>query len=472
MDTLNSLQDLEGLVVNEEESTILPDRSQYRKHSKTIAAAVGYLLGVREDFLKLILEDETLYAQQRERWLANPSAAAIRSLNNIRSNLMLHFKEVTRDMRVTSANYRPLYKMEYFEEDFKALERLEIRIYISNADVNDYLRRINAEIGKRIDAVRGLFPDWVDFRHIRLMFNMPQPVEEESKKFQTHQNCYPYKRYFYWIYPEELGNILITDNKLLQVVYYNAGDVFLDENRVIDASDHVKNTISEFIQRGEKIQIFVDGENVDPYSFAAAIYDLKEHEIEKIDKIVVYYDDVYSSRAWLMLKHFTFDIDVEAIPVSRIKEEKSLVDHKLVAGISKAFYRDGVTSFILASSDSDFWAVMEDVEANYLVMVEREKCGTDFKEVLRKNNIFYCYMDKFQIPQEDRFFKTVFRKELESVIERTYPVCRAKALLDEALSQSYAEVSEGVYESLYNRYIKGLHLTLDKDGALRVTIPE
>ena len=110
---------------------------------------------------------------------------------------------------------------------------------------------------------------------------------------------------------------------------------------------------------------------------------MQDHEIQKIDKIVVYYDEKYSSRAWTMLKHFTFDIEVEAIPVSRIMDDKSLVDHKLVVGISKAFYSGDVDSFILASSDSDSWAVMEDVEANYLLMVEKDKCGYDFKEILR-----------------------------------------------------------------------------------------
>ena len=88
-----------------------------------------------------------------------------------------------------------------------------------------------------------------------------------------------------------------------------------------------------------------------------------------------------------------YNVEVETIAVERIKEDKSLVDHKLVAGVSKAVYKDEVDSIILASSDSDFWSVIEDVDANYLVLLEKTKCGSDFKSLLWNNNIFYCYLD-------------------------------------------------------------------------------
>ena len=37
-----------------------------------------------------------------------------------------------------------------------------------------------------------------------------------------------------------------------------------------------------------------------------------------------------------------YNVEVETIAVERIKEDKSLVDHKLVAGVSKAVYKDEV----------------------------------------------------------------------------------------------------------------------------------
>ena len=472
MEKLKSLDELAEIITEENDEEILTtDKSMYRNKSKKIALTFAYLLGVNEKYFEIIDDNEEERNNLLETISKNRNATAIRALNNIRSNLMLRFKEVSQLIRVTAANYTPIYNIEYFKEDFRILSRQEINIGTGRSDINEYLRIINTEINRRIDSLKPLFPDWVDFRHIKYMFNMPNDTENESKRFQANQNCYPYKRYFYWIYPEEIGNILATDEKILSVVYYNDGDAFQDQSRVIDASDNVKNNISDFINRGSKIHVFIDGENADPYCFASAMDSLKEHQIDKIDKIVVYYDEMFSSRAWLLLKHFTYGVEVEAVPVSRIKEDKSLVDHKLVAGISKAFYRDNVDSFILVSSDSDFWAVMEDVEANYLVMIEKEKCSYDFKEILRDNEIFYCYLDSFQTPEDDMFFKTVFRKELENVIENGFHLGSARNLLDSALEQSRAHISEGEYENIFNKYIKDLRLTINKEGMFEIVIP-
>ena len=173
-----------------------------------------------------------------------------------------------------------------------------------------------------------------------------------------------------------------------------------------------------------------------------------------------------------MLHHFTYGIEVEPIGVDRIKEDKSLVDHKLVAGVSKAVYRDEVDSIIIASSDSDFWSVIEDVDAKYLVMVETNKCGHDFKEVLREHDVFYCYLDKFMTSENNLFFKTVFKKELEQLIKETIKLGNAKDLFNDVIWMSRATVSEAEQTTLYNKYVKGLTLSIDKNDNFNFVIPE
>lgn len=470
---LNGFEALEGLFENETDgSAAAADKSKFSNYSKTIAVTIGYLLGVREEHLNQLMDDAVEWVSLWEKLQKNENALAIRTFNNIRSNLMLQFKNVSRNTRVTSENYKPLDKMEFFEQDFKVLNRLEIRLYVPGNDINEYLRRIQTEIDRRIESVRALFPAWVEFKHIRFMFAMPKDVENESKQFQQNQNFYPYKRYFHWIYPEDIGNILLTDERILTVAYSNDGATFMDRQRVVDASDHVKNSIGEFIARGEKVQIFVDGENINPYTFASAMESLGTDEISKIDKLVVYCDAVHSPRAWKMLGSFLTDVHVEIISVERISEKKSLVDHKIVAGVSKAFYAQQVDSFILASSDSDFWSVIEDTQANFLVMVERESCGYSFREIMRNNNVFYCYLDSFRTSQEDKLFHAVLRHELNEVIENTFPTVNAKSILAQALWQSRREVSDGVFEELFSTYIRNLRFKIEKDGTLSVTLPE
>ena len=83
-------------------------------------------------------------------------------------------------------------------------------------------------------------------------------------------------------------------------------------------------------------------------------------------------------------------------------------------------------SIILASSDSDFWSVIEDVDANYFVLLEKTKYVSDFKSLLWNNIIFYCYLDKFMTPEKDKSFDTVFKKELEKVIASSFVLPNAE----------------------------------------------
>ena len=460
------MEDLKDLMI--EENIDLPeteDRSAYRNYSKNIALTVGFLLGVSDESLMKRLENSEEYLPIKEALEKNEDAVAIRHLNNIRSNLILHFKEVSLNLRNMNATFTPLDRMDLFKDDFKVLNRMSIYIITGKPDINEYLKRINNEIIRRIDKTEKLFPDWVRFRHIRTMFIMPNNIEEESKKFQAYQSLYPFQRYFYWREPFDCGYILSTDRDLLTVIYRNGNEIFTAGDRVCDASDNVKNNINEFINSASKIQVFIDGENADPYRFASAIESLKDHEIEKINKIVVYYDSEHTTKAWTMLKHFTYGVEVETVPVERIVENKSLVDHRLVMGVSKAIYKEDVDSIILVSSDSDFWSVIDASEdVRYLVMVESEKCGHEFKNFLRDKDVFYCYLDKFITPDDDKFFRIVFKHELEKIISDNFSLGNARALLSSVLHSCRAGVSKAEEDMLFEKYIKTLSLRINADG--------
>lgn len=97
--------------------------------------------------------------------------------------------------------------------------------------------------------------------------------------------------------------------------------------------------MSKRVREINPFRIFVDGENCDPYRLAAMFDSLNGYEIQKIDKVVVYYDELNSSKAWLQLKFFTYNVEVDTIAVERIKEDKSLVDHKLLPVFQKQYIR-------------------------------------------------------------------------------------------------------------------------------------
>lgn len=463
-----SLEDLKDLKFEDDETI---DKSQFRNYSKEICVIIGYLMGVSEEFLTQINDNNSI-EEILPKVKKIESAKAIRHLNNLRSNIMLGFKSISRSIRINSANYEPIYKQKYLEDDFKELSKLDINIVTGRQDLNEYIRIINNEIMKRINDVKRVFPEWIEFKHIVNMFNMPASVDSEREKYQSNQAFYPYKRYFYWKHPEEKGNILSSDLKLLNIIYLNNNTYFEAVNKVTDASDNVKNSISSFIQNGKKVQIFIDGENTDPYRFAAAIDGLHDYEIEKIDKIIVYYDSLFSPRAWTYLHHFTFNIPVETIVVERIKEGKSLVDHKIIAGVSKAIFSENVDSIIIASSDSDFWSVIGEFNANYLVMVETDKCGNDFKNILRKHNVFYCYLDKFIAPENDKYFKMVLRNELLNAINNEFVFPNAKNIFGKAMIQTRASIPQAETDALFEKYISGLRLLVNQNGDFEISISE
>ena len=81
------------------------------------------------------------------------------------------------------------------------------------------------------------------------------------------------------------------------------------------------------------------------------------------------------------------------ILIERIKQNKSLVDIRLTARACQEYYENNVDSFIIVSSDSDYWGLISSLpKAQFLVMIEHNKCGPDMKAALANSGIFYCYL--------------------------------------------------------------------------------
>ena len=94
-----------------------------------------------------------------------------------------------------------------------------------------------------------------------------------------------------------------------------------------------------------------------PYALCAAIRNLEEEMLNKIEKIVLY-DDVHAASAWDILERYV-RIPIEYIKIERLKDNKSLADIKLTAGTCREYYKNQVDSFVLVSSDSDYWGLIE-----------------------------------------------------------------------------------------------------------------
>ena len=101
--------------------------------------------------------------------------------------------------------------------------------------------------------------------------------------------------------------------------------------------------------------------------------------------------------------------------------ELSAKNDRLTASVVTDFYRDGITSFIIVSSDSDFWGLIESLpKAHFLVMYEYEKCGTAIKSALTQHGIYYCAIDDFCSAATEDMKRAVLFAELEKHLPTLY----------------------------------------------------
>lgn len=212
----------------------------------------------------------------------------------------------------------------------------------------------------------------------------------------------------------------------------------------------------------------VDCENSDPYKLCATLKNLDYQYTSKISQIILF-DDVHTATAWEILEQYT-KLPVEHILIERVKENKSLVDITLTARASKEHYQNKVDSFIIVSSDSDYWGLISVLnEAQFLVMVEREKCGPDMKRALVESGIFYCYIDDFYSANSENIMMSALFKELYRYLDHAVQL-NVNEMLDEALRATRINMSTAERRQFFEKHIKGMGLLIDGDGNVSVEL--
>lgn len=272
---------------------------------------------------------------------------------------------------------------------------------------------------------------------------------------------YPYQMYINW-QPEEVGNILYNDKKFVTLLYSWNNDYFTEYSKVSDAGSYIKGSIYEFIESSEKTVIVVDCENSDPYKLCATLKNLDHEYTQKIASIILF-DDVHTASAWRILDSFTA-IHVEHMMIERVKQSKSLVDVMLIARTCQEHYKNNVDSFILVSSDSDYWGLISSLpEARFLVMIERENCGPDLKNALLNAGIFYCYIDDFYSGNAEDIKLGALFKEMERYIDQTVRL-NINEMFSAALKATRIEMSSSEKKQFIAKYLKTMQMEITDDG--------
>lgn len=436
--------------------------------TKEIVTTIGYMIGVKKNILEQCFGEE--YHELLQTLYVNKETSIIRYLCKLRTTLMQKFKKTDDEMRF---NLKNLNSMDFYDQDnIKQLEKWGFEIIKPNYRSEKYMLDLAGLISANIDNCFELFPDWVNWNYIKDLFVIPQytkkgVLKSEFNIYMKNIEYYPFQMYIHWK-PEDHGSILYTDGKFLGIIYRQHNDIFTDFTKYKDAHSETKNNIYDFIDRSYKKAIAVDCENSDVYKLYSVLKNLNQDELSKIEKIVLY-DDYHTTSGWDWLEKFT-KIPIEHIEVNRVTDQKSLVDIKMTAGVCTDYYENNITSFILVSSDSDYWGLISTLtKAEFLVMYEHSKCGQAIKRALSEHNIYYCSIDDFCSGNIEELKKAVLFSCLEKYLPEIISL-NGKELVRKIYEEARISASEKEMENFYDRYIKTLRLRVDNDGKFTVEI--
>lgn len=439
-----------------------------RTDTKELVATIAYMIGVKKNILESCYNEEchdllqVLYNDK--------NASVIRYLCKLRTTMMQKFKKTDDEMRF---NLKNINKLEWYDQDnIKQLEKWGIQIIKTNYRSEKYMQDFNRLIAENIDNCSELFPDWANWNYIKDIFIIPNFTKQnvpkkEFDKYMSKMDFYPFKNYIHWE-PEDCGSILYNDGKFLSIIYRQHEDEFTDYTKYKDAHSETKNNIYDFIENSYKIAIAVDCENSDVYKLYSVLKNLNQDELKKIEKIVLY-DDYHTNCGWDWLGKFTH-IPIEHVEVERVTDQKSLVDIKMTAGVCKDYYENNITSFIIVSSDSDFWGLISSLQkAEFLVMYEYSKCGQAILNALSDNNIYSCSIDDFCSGNIEELKRAVLFDILEKYLPEIVYI-NGKELVQQIYHESRISATEKEMEIFYNKYIKTLRLKVDIDGNFSIEI--
>nr|MDE5564800.1 NYN domain-containing protein [Oscillospiraceae bacterium] len=420
--------------------------------TKELVTTIAYMIGIKKHIVEQCFDEECHDTLQK--LYANQQATTIRYLCKLRSTLFQKFKKTDDEMRYNLMN---LDRLDWYDKDnIRQLEKWGIPIIKVNYRSEKYMQDITQLISEHIDQCSDLFYDWVNWSYIRDLFCIPKftkknVLKREFEKYMKNIDLYPFQMYIHWK-PVDSGSILYTDGKFLSILYKQHNDHFDDYTKYRDAHSETKNNIYDFVAHSNRTVIAVDCENSDVYKLFGVLKKLDPEELSKIEKIYLY-DDYHTSIGWDWLYQFT-NIPVEHIEVARVTDRKSLVDIAMTAGVCKNYYEEGIDSFILVSSDSDYWGLISSLPmAKFMVMYEYAKCGSAIKSALSEHDIYYCSIDDFCSGNVEEFKRVV----LFDVLKKYLPdivYLNGKELVKQIYEEARITASENEMDAFFKRYIK------------------
>ena len=453
--------------------TVVPvtdEKILYKNSTYDVVSKIAYLIGVPKRIFENDYEPPKMEVfEQLEK---DKNARIIRHLCILRTAIERGYKQINEKMKfefktiLTIPECIPMDSVNQLSDDGISFVKR------SSTKPKHHVIEINRIISDRINNCKDIFPLWINWQYIRELFIMPNGLTEAGTKeaavlYYSNLSVYPYQVYINW-QPRDAGNILYNDKKFASLLYAWHGDYFAEQSKVSDVGNYIKGSIYDYINSSNKVVVVVDCENSDPYKLCATFKNLDSAYTKKITSIILF-DDIHTVEAWKTLEQFT-QIPVEHMMVERVKQNKSLVDIKLTARACQEHYRNYVDSFIIVSSDSDYWGLISSMpDARFLVMIEREKCGPDMKNALVESEIFYCYIDDFYSGNAEDIKQIALFKQLNQHLNEALHL-NVNIMLDEALQTTRIHMDAAERKQFYEKHIRPMKLVINEDGDVGIEL--
>ena len=464
------------MILEEEELTDVFDKKDEKNviyetdATFDIVSKTAYLCGVPERFF---YEDEKrlrldIYVKLDK----DKNARIIRNLCIIRTAIERGFKRINNYIRYENRRISsltdciPEKSLRELSEDGVVFEKN------TSTKLAHHLIEINRLIADRINNCSSLYPMWINWNYVKNLFIMPNGLTEQgtaegAASYYNVMERLPYRVYLNYK-PVSDDYLFYNDRVFVSNLYESNNDYFEDKSKTADVNDTIKDSVYDFIEDSGKLIVMVDCENADPYAMYSVFQNLDMEYLGKIRNVILI-DDVHANIAWHILDE-NLKVPVEHIMLERLKDNKSLADITLTSRTCQEFYQNGVDSFIIVSSDSDYWALIKSIpSARFLVMIEHEKCSVDMKNALAASGVFYCYTDDFYSGDTQTLKTKVILKEMYKYISEHMDI-NAREMFETAVSNSRVEMPESEKNAFYDRYVRRLYAEIEKDGTVRLRL--
>ena len=91
------------------------------------------------------------------------------------------------------------------------------------------------------------------------------------------------------------------------------------------------------------------------------------------------------------------------------------------------------------------------------------------RTALEEGNIYYCYIDDFCTHASYSIKTAALKEHIQSVFDNSIQL-NAKTLLEDALRETWMQMTPKEKEGFYKRYLKAIRVVIEDDGTMKLVI--